>query len=111
MFLTKAEVSHLQELGWKEYSNMFEDSSRTFYKQFPEVVPACKLNGKGIQVCLEYSPHGYTLAQVSLTLRAQCQDDRWVDLSCYDLNMATLFAVLDKECQRLIKAWQACNSL
>jgi hypothetical protein len=110
-------IEHLDANGWKLSEGVFKLNSADamWYRKFRDVEPRCYGNDhSGVQIVIngydqrKYGPeHQYWSFQIDLT--AEPDDGEWVCLKAYGINECDLIAKLDAQCEKLIRAWKACQ--
>ena len=93
----------LESEGWRE-------GYRCWYKIAP-ISPQCCCNKHGgVPLALkEYAHNGWTAYELELT--AEPDDGIWVKLRAYTIAGEELQNVLQSQCDKLLRAWVACNSV
>lgn len=112
-------TEYLAANGWAMSLGLnLNRSNAMWYRMFREVEPRCYGNPHhaGIQICL----HGYDQRKwgpnwtdwtFEIDVTAEPDDGEWVCLKTYGIRECDLIDKLDAQCQKLIRAWKACQRM
>ncbi len=105
----------VEEQRWKPGKVwQHESCDKIWYKYFPDVKPRCYGNNdKDLQLTLKaynFISFGEGIS-FSVEICAESYDGIWINFSAYQIKNNDLKLILDKQVQKLIRAWIACQKI
>jgi hypothetical protein len=98
----------LEQTGWQ---NQYGSKTHDLWWRRMCVKPECFANqGKGgVVVQLKEYVHGEHVSY-TVEVAAEADDGVWIDFSCYGIGLSELRGCLERQIDKLARAWVACQT-